>query len=437
MTDQTHLHSTDDDAGRLPLAQDSTADDVVDAVRGWIESAVPVAWVKAGREGGPAAVRKVRTRADYEAWYPTFGRSGLVAATWPRAYGGLDLPPAVARRADEELRPFNLGRLNPLGLNLAAPALFAHGAEEQRRRFLPAIVRNEEVWCQLFSEPGAGSDLASLATRAERDGDQWIITGQKVWTTWAHLSDWAVLLARTDDDVPKRQGLTYFLIDLHQKGVEVRPLRHMGGEVDFNEVFLDGALTSDACRVGDIGSGWKVANATLSGERQMVSGAGSGGVDRIGGSGVGYLIQLAQRRSAEGGPGGWDDPVSRDLIMRLYCEERVREWTNLRVRSQVRAGRSPGPESSVGKVHQGALNQRIQLAVTSVLGMDAVAWVGELGEYEDTLPYEVRGMLRSRANTIEGGTTEINKNILGERVLGLPREPDQFASLPWKKVPRS
>ena len=162
-----------------------------------------------------------------------------------------------------------------------------------------------------------------------------------------------------------------------------------------------------------------------------------GGVDRIGGSGVGYLIRLAQRRSALGGPGGWDDPVSRDLIMRLYCEERVREWTNLRVRGQVRAGRSPGPESSVGKVHQGALNQRIQLAATSVLGMDAVAWEGELGGYADTLPYEVRGMLRSRANTIEGGTTEINKNILGERVLGLPREPDEFASLPWKKVPRS
>ena len=438
MTDPVHsLESTDTEVGRLSLTPESSVDEVVEVIRDWIEASIPPAWIEAGRQGGAAAVRQVRTRAEYEAWYPTFGRSGLVAATWPRAYGGLDLSPAAARRADEELRPFNLGRLNPLGLNLAAPALFAHGTEEQRRRFLPAIVRNEEVWCQLFSEPGAGSDLASLATRAERDGDRWIITGQKVWTTWAHLADWAVLLARTDDDVPKRQGLTYFLIDLHQAGVEVRPLRHMGGEVDFNEVFLDGAVTSDACRVGEIGAGWKVANATLSGERQMVSGAGSGGVDRIGGSGVSYLIQLAQRRSAAGGPGGWDDPVTRDQIMRLYCEERVREWTNLRVRSQVRAGRSPGPESSVGKVHQGALNQRVQLAVTSVLGMGAIAWMGELGDYADTLPYEVRGMLRSRANTIEGGTTEVNKNILGERVLGLPREPDQFAGLPWNKVPRS
>jgi alkylation response protein AidB-like acyl-CoA dehydrogenase len=421
----------------VSVTQDVPVDEVVEAVRSWIARAVPEAWVEAGHRGGPAAVREVRTRAEYEAWYPVFGRSGLVAATWPRAYGGLDLSPDAARRVEHELAPFNLGRLNPLGLNLAAPALFAHGTEEQRLRFLPPIVRNEEAWCQLFSEPGAGSDLASLATKAERDGDDWVITGQKVWTTWAHLSDWAVLLARTDVDVPKRRGLTYFLIDLHQPGVEVRPLRHMGGEVDFNEVFLNAARVPDACRVGEVGAGWKVANSTLSGERQMVSGAGSGGVDRIGGSGVGYLIRSAKRRSAETGAGGWDDPVLRDEIIRLYCEERVREWTNLRVRSQARAGRPPGPESSVGKVHQGELNQRIQLAATSVLGLGATAWVGEPGDYAASLPYEVRGMLRSRANTIEGGTTEINKNILGERVLGLPREPDPYAALPWREVPRS
>jgi alkylation response protein AidB-like acyl-CoA dehydrogenase len=424
-------------AGLLPVAPDASVDEVVDAVRGWIESALPPAWIEAGRRGGPVAVREVRTRAEFVSWYPVFGRSGLVAATWPRAYGGLDLSAGVARRVEEELRPFNLGRLNPLGLNLAAPALFAHGSEAQRLRFLPPIVRNEEVWCQLFSEPGAGSDLASLATRAERDGEGWTITGQKVWTTWAHLSDWAVLLARSDIDVPKRKGLTYFLINLHQPGVDVRPLRHIGGEVDFNEVFIDGAKVPDAHRVGEVGAGWKVANATLSGERQMVSGGGSGGVGRIGGSGVAYLIRLARRRSADGGPGGWDDPVRRDELMGLYCEERVREWTNQRVRSQARSGRPPGPESSVGKVHQGELNQRIQLAATSVLGLAATAWPGELGDYADTLPHEVGGMLRSRANTIEGGTTEINKNIVAERVLGLPREADNYASLPWKDVPRS
>jgi alkylation response protein AidB-like acyl-CoA dehydrogenase len=431
-------------AGRLPVGPDSGPDEVMAAVRAWVEETVPPAWVEAGRRGGPREVRTVRTRKEFEEWYPVFGASGLVVPTWPVAYGGLDLSPAVARRVDEELRPFNLGRLNPLGLNLAAPALFAHGSEEQRARYLPPIVRNEERWCQLFSEPGSGSDLASLATRAERDGDEWVVTGQKVWTTWAHLSTHAVLLARTDPEVPKREGITYFLLDLRQPGVDVRPLRHIGGEVDFNEVFLDGARVPDAQRVGAVGAGWKVANATLSGERQMVSGAGSGGVDRIGGSGADSLVRLARRLGAEGRAGGWANPAHRDQVVRLWCEERVREWTNQRVRAQLRAGRAPGPESSIGKVHQGELNQRIQLLAVDMLGMAAAAWKTADGAaptepdaWATTLPYEVRGMLRSRANTIEGGTTEVNKNILGERVLGLPREPDPWQGAPWGAVPRN
>jgi len=430
--------------GRLPVGPDTPLVDALGAVRDWVEACVPPAWVAAGRRGGPTEVRTVRTRAEYEQWYPVYGVSGLVVPTWPVAYGGLDLSPATARRLDEELRPFNLGRLNPLGLNLAAPALFAHGTEEQRLRYLPPIVRNEERWCQLFSEPGSGSDLASLATRAERDGDEWVVTGQKVWTTWAHLSTHAVLLARTDTDRPKRDGITYFLIDLRQPGVDVRPLRHIGGEVDFNEVFLDRARVPDAQRVGAVGEGWKVANATLSGERQMVSGAGSGGVDRIGGGGADSLVRLAKRLAAEGRPGGWGNPVQRERVVRLWCEEQVRGWTNQRVRAQVRAGRAPGAESSIGKVHQGELNQRIQLLATDMLGAAATAWCTEErdaptepGAWAATLPYELRGMLRSRANTIEGGTTEVNKNILGERVLGLPREPDPFRGVAWRDVPRS
>jgi len=228
----------------------------------------------------------VRSRDDYEAWYPVFGRSGLVAPTWAVEYGGLGLEPAVARLGDAELAKYNLGRLNPLGLNNAAAAIIAYGTEEQKRRFLPPIVRNEEVWCQLFSEPGAGSDIASLACRAERDGDEWIVSGQKVWTTWGFAAHYGVLVARTDPDVPKRKGITYFLVDMKQPGVEVRELRHITGEVDFCEVFLDGARVPDFNRLGDVGDGWRVANATLSGERQMVAGAGSGGVDRIGGSGL-------------------------------------------------------------------------------------------------------------------------------------------------------
>jgi alkylation response protein AidB-like acyl-CoA dehydrogenase len=412
-----------------PLAVDSdtTPDAVVAAVRAWVAEHVPRAWIDAAHAGGPDAIRAVRPRADYEAWYPTFAASGLVVPTWPVAYGGLDLAPATARLVETELRLYNLGRLNPLGLNLAAPALFAHGTEEQRLRFLPPIVRNEEVWCQLFSEPGAGSDLASLATRAARDGDNWVVTGQKVWTTWAHLADFGVLLARTDPDVPKRHGITYFLLDLHQRGVDVRPLRHITGEVDFNEVFLDGALVPDAQRVGEVGEGWKVANATLSGERQMVSGAGSGGVDRIGGRGAEHVIELARAQ------GVVRDPVVRQELVRVYSEERIRDWTNQRVRADVKAGRSPGPASSVGKVHQGGLNQRIQSLAVDVLGARALAWEGDAA----ALPSEVRGMLRSRANTIEGGTTEVNKNILGERVLGLPREPDPYQRAAWREIPHN
>jgi len=288
-------------------------------------------------------------------------------------------------------------------------------------------VRNEERWCQLFSEPGAGSDLASLATRAERDGDEWVVTGQKVWTTWAHVSDFGVLLARTEPSAPKRKGITYFLVDLRQPGVEVRPLRHIGGEIDFNEVFLDGARVPDTQRVGEVGDGWRVANATLSGERQMVSGSGSGGVDRIGGAGAERLVRIAAEHGAT--------PSQRQAIVQAWSEERIRAWTNERVRAGVRSGRAPGPESSIGKVHQGELNQRIQLLATDLLGAGATAWSAS-GDWAEGLPYEVKGMLRSRANTIEGGTTEVNKNIVGERVLGLPREPDPWPDAAWSEVPR-
>ncbi len=416
---------------RVAVDAGTPLDVLREAVRAWVDEHVPAAWRDAAGRGGAAAIREVRSRREYEEWYPVFGASGLVVPTWPGPYGGLDLPAASARAVDLELRPYNLGRLNPLGLNLCAPALFAYGTEEQRLRYLPRIVRNEEVWCQLFSEPGAGSDLASLATRAERDGDEWVVTGQKVWTTWAHLADYGVLLARTDADVPKRNGLTYFLVDLHQPGVDVRPLQHIGGEVDFNEVFLDGARVPDTQRVGEIGDGWKVAGATLSGERQMVSGEGSGGVDRIGGSGTRRLLDLARRS------GRADDATVRQELMKVVSEERIRDWTNQRVRAGLKAGRSPGPESSIGKVHQGALNQRIQLLAFSLLGAGAIAFESADHGYAETLPYEVRGMLRSRANTIEGGTTEVNKNVIGERVLGLPREPDPFHGVAWRDVPRS
>jgi alkylation response protein AidB-like acyl-CoA dehydrogenase len=419
---------------RVALDPSSTSDDIRAVVSAWVDAHVPGAWRDAATRGGRSAIREVRSRGDYEAWYPTFAASGLAVATWPVAYGGLDLTVAQARVAESVLAPYNLGRLNPLGLNNAAPALFAHGTEEQRLRFLPPIVRNEERWCQLFSEPGAGSDLASLATRAVRDGDEWVLDGQKVWTTWADRSEFAICLARTDPDVPKRRGITYFLLDLRQPGVTIRPLRHLGGEIDFSEVFLDGARVPDIQRVGATGDGWRVAGATLAGERQMVAGAGSGGVDRIGGSSTARLLERARTL------GRGREPLLRRRLAAVDAEERIREWTNLRVRAAVRAGSTPGPAASVGKVHQGALNQNIQMLATDVLGADALAWEADgsdSGAWAASMPFEVRGMLRSRANTIEGGTTEVNKNVLGEKVLGLPREPDPYGQAPWSRVPRS
>ncbi|HSS10331.1 MAG TPA: acyl-CoA dehydrogenase family protein, partial [Acidimicrobiales bacterium] len=330
---------------RLVVNRSDGLDAVRSAAEGWVADNVPLAWRQAASQGR-AAIRAVRSRADYDAWYPTFADSGLVVATWPVAYGGLDLSLAQARVAEEVLAPYNLGRLNRLGLNNTAPVLFAHGSDRQRLRFLPPLVRNEERWCQLFSEPGAGSDLASLATRAIRDGDQWVLTGQKVWSTWAHVSDWGICLARTDPTRPKREGITYFLVDLRTRGVEIRPLRHLGGDVDFNEVFLDHVHVPDSCRVGAVNDGWRVAASTLAGERQMVSGAGSGGVDRIGGSGARHLVELAQSRRRG------QDAVVRQRLARVYSEERIRGWTNERGRATVASNDTLGQARSIGKLHQ-------------------------------------------------------------------------------------
>ena len=410
---------------RLGVSRTDDHDTIRAATHAWVMANVPEAW-RAASAGGRAAIRAVRPRSDYEAWYPTFADSGMAVATWPVAYGGLDLTVEQAKAIEDVIGPLNLGRLNPLGLHNAAPPLFAFGTEEQRLRFLPPIVRNEERWCQLFSEPGAGSDLASLSMKAELDGDEWVLSGQKVWSTWAHHSEFAICLARTDPDAPKRRGISYFLIDLRAPGVDVRELRHMGGEVDFNEVWLDEVRVPAFNLVGQVHDGWRVAGATLAGERQMVAGSGSGGVDRIGGSGADRLLATYRELSI-------DHPVTRDHLMRLHAEEHIRQSTNARVRATVKTGGTPGPAASIGKVHQGRLNQQLQLAACDLSGMEAIAWEGD---WLDDMPYATKGMIRSRANTIEGGTTEVNKNVLGEKVLGLPREPDPYRGVAWKETPR-
>jgi alkylation response protein AidB-like acyl-CoA dehydrogenase len=422
---------------RPAIDPSTSVDEARREVEGWIAENVPVEWIAALQRGGPDALRRVRSTRDYEQWYRVFAESGLVVATWPEEYGGLGVSNAVARAIDDVLARHRLGKLNPLGLNLAGPTLLQWGSDAQRRRFLLPLVRNEERWCQLFSEPGAGSDLASLATRATRDGESWRLTGQKVWSTWAHESQFGLTLARTDDAVPKRAGITYFIVAMDAPGVTVKPLRQMTGEADFNEVFLDDVVVADASRVGGIGDGWRVANATLSGERQMISGAGGGGVDRIGGRSIERLIERARELGARGEPRvhgelGWGDARVRQRLAVLYARGRALAWTNARARDARRAGRQPGPESSIGKLMNAEHNQALQEAWIDLLGVRAIAHDAT----DDDAESVARGFLRSRANTIEGGTSEVQRTILGERVLGLPREPDPFHDAPWSQVPR-
>jgi alkylation response protein AidB-like acyl-CoA dehydrogenase len=326
-----------------------------------------------------------------------------------------------------------MGRLNMIGLNLYGPKLLRWGSEEQCERFLRPILHNAEVWCQLFSEPGAGSDLPSLATRAERCNGEWIVSGQKVWNTWAHLSDFGLLLARTDPDRPNREGITAFVLPLRQPGVDVRPLRQMTGEADFNEVYLDEARIPDEFRIGPVNGGWNVARSTLSGERQVFGGPGSGSdLDNLGGRTILRLWDRA-RDLAKDGESGLADPLLRQRLAKLWSQWQVLQWTNLRARDNRRANRPPGAESSIGKLMQTELNQRVQEAWVDLVGIRVLAH-DPADEDSRRLAY---GFLRSRANTIEGGTSEIQRNTLGEQVLGLPREPDPWRGKPWREVPRS
>jgi alkylation response protein AidB-like acyl-CoA dehydrogenase len=366
---------------------------------------------------------------------------GLAWVHFPEGFGGLNLPPIVQRHVDRRLReagaPPPAGTLF-FGLSLAGPTMVTHGSDELRRRALRPMFTGEEIWCQLFSEPGAGSDLAGLATRAVRDGDEWIVNGQKVWNTLAHLADRGMLVARTDPELPKHKGLTYFMVDMHAPGVEVRPLRQITGEAEFNEVYLTDARIADADRIGDIGDGWRVSMTTLMNERTTIgaaSGGGGAGSKRV--SGIQEALDLWSKR-----PAAERDAVSRDRLARLWIENEVLRYTNQRAGAKARAG-NPGPEGSIAKLALANMNKATYDFCVDLLGADGI--VGY--DYTFTRPKEAgleaplgsarKMFLRARANSIEGGTSEIMRNILGERILGLPGEPRVDRDLPWSQVPRS
>ena len=362
--------------------------------------------------------------------------AGLAWVHFPVGSGGLDLPPVVQRHVDERLHEAGAAApraTNFFGLAMVGPTVVTHGDDALKARLLRRIFTGEDRWCQLFSEPGAGSDLAGLATRAVRDGDEWVITGQKVWNTLAHLADRGMLVTRTDPEAPKHKGLTYFALDMHAPGVEVRPLRQITGEAEFNEVYLTEVRVPDADRIGDVGEGWRVAMTTLMNERTSIG--GGGGAPARGSGAIAEAVRIWQdevrsRRAAD-----------RDRLTRLWIEAEALRLTNLRASQNRRAG-NPGPEGSIAKLMFAEVNQRIyELCVDlqGSAGMDGFDYTMRRADAAGLTgaPGTSRKMfLRSRANSIEGGTSEIQRNILGERVLGLPGDVRVDKDLPWSQVPR-
>jgi alkylation response protein AidB-like acyl-CoA dehydrogenase len=359
--------------------------------------------------------------------------AGLAWVHFPVGLGGLDAPRSLQAVADGALAaagaPSNEPRRIGIGLGMAAPTVLRFGTEEQKSRFLRPLWIGEEVWCQLFSEPGAGSDLAAAATRAVRDGDDWVLNGQKVWTSGAHNSRWAILLARTDPDVPKHRGMSYFVCDMTAPGVDVRPLRQITGEAEFNEVFLTDVRIPDAHRLGEVGQGWQVAQTTLMNERVAIGG------------------QAAPRESGMLGvvANAWrEHPEQRthelhDRLVKLWVDAEVTRQAGERLRQQLAVG-SPGPEGSAMKLSFARLSQALSGLEVELLGDEGLRyddWTMRRPELVDFTGREAGyRYLRAKGNSIEGGTSEILRNIIAERVLGLPSEPRVDKDLPWKDMPR-
>ena len=355
---------------------------------------------------------------------------GLAWVRFPEGYGGIGVSPKLQRtvisRVNRAGGPVG-GTLNPIGYGMCAPAVMEHGTDEQKR-MLRALFSNEDIWCQLFSEPGAGSDVASLACKAERDGDEWVLTGQKVWTTLAHISNYGLIIARTDPEQAKHRGMTAFIIDMHAPGVEVRPLRQITGEAEFNEVYFTDVRVPDTMRVDEVGRGWAVSITTLMNERVSI---GGGTPPRNSGP-IGQLLDLWQRTPDT-------TAVQRDEFMRLWSQAEINRLTNIRASQNAKLG-TPGPEGSIAKLAMADLNKLIYSFAIDLLGASGMLFDSYAMHQPKTALFGddiAKNFLRARANSIEGGTTEVMKNIVGERVLGLPGDIRVDKDLPWSKVPRS
>ena len=359
--------------------------------------------------------------------------AGLAWVHFPPGRGGLGLPQSFQAQVDAELAaagaPGPAKGRNGIGLGMAAPTIAAFGTEEQQQKYLRPIFTSEHIYCQLFSEPGAGSDLAAVATRAVREGDGWTVNGQKVWTSGAQNAQMAILVARTDPTVPKHAGLTYFLCDMSDPGIDVRPLRQITGEAEFNEVFLTDVHIPDTDRLGDEGQGWRVATATLNNERVAIGGSAAARESGM----IGPVAQ-AWREQPE-----LRDPAMHDELLRLWVEAEVARLTGERLRQQLEAGQ-PGPEGSGLKLAFARLAQTISGFDIELHGEAGLRYDDWTMRRPDKVDFTGREpgyrYLRAKGNSIEGGTSEILRNVIAERVLGLPPEHRVDKDIAWKDLPR-
>ncbi len=353
-------------------------------------------------------------------WQALLAEHRWAGVAWPEAYGGRGGTAAEAAIFREEALRYGLPTgAFAVGVQMAGPTIIAHGTAAQKERYLAPLLRGEEVWCQLFSEPGAGSDLAGLSTRAERDGDEWVVTGQKVWTSGAHYSDLGILLARTDPGVPKHRGITYLLIDMRQPGVEIRPLRQITGASHFSEVFLDGARVPHDAVLGEVGGGWGVAMTTLANERAFMGGHTSGPT-------LDDLLVLARQRGASG------DPLVRQGLAAAWARGQITRYLQMRIRTATSQGRAPGPEASVMKLRAAwnmKANAELALAIQGPAGMLAGAAAPEEGRWQ-------QHFLSAPSIRIAGGSDEVQRNVMGERTLGLPPDPRVDKTVPFREIPR-
>jgi alkylation response protein AidB-like acyl-CoA dehydrogenase len=376
-------------------------------LRRWLADALPADWTSRP----PVVGRWDATES--RAWSKKLYDAGYVGLTWPKEYGGGGAPHTYQGiYLEETARVGAPDHIGGIGLGMAGPTIIAWGSDEQKKRYLAPLLSGEQVWCQGFSEPGSGSDMGAAKTRAVLDGDEWVVNGQKVWSSWAHIADWCILIVRTDPDAEKHRGLSYLLVDMHSSGVEVRPLRQITGDPEFNEIFFTDVRVPRASMLGQPGEGWNVAMTTLLHERGTLGFALTSALERS----VNRLIQAAKLPGPDGQVPA-DDPVVRDQVAQLWVDLQGLRFTNYRSLTTLQKTGVPGPEGSVAKLHWSETNQRLTSLAQTLPGL-AAQLDGDGGVWDGYWAYH---QLRSRGNTIEAGTSEILRNIIAERVVGLPR----------------